>query len=179
MLPESLNLASGILYRYSLSVFVFVTELGTVRFNGPPNLNESVEYQCTGEVKFKISIKESNKEVPLTNLHLQICKSSWSNKWCTGPDSKFIKKPCISDARNSNETSYCDVDIPTMCHVTSSSGSSRNWYHSVYVTRVVGFVNGEVYRTKEFPLSPQRSQFGCSDNSLLGVEIRGNRKTCN
>ena len=142
-------------------------------------LHESINYNCEGEVKFEIRLNETRSHVVyLRDVHMQVCKSSWSNMWCTSPNSNFIKQDCSYKNTVLNTTHICVFDIAKMCNVIQTDRMYSNWFHSVYVVRVVGTANGMIYSTKQLALSPMRYQLQCKNNFLLGSRIRGYNKQC-
>ena len=153
----------------------FFTGTESLEPYGYETLQESVDYNCEGQIKFDIGINQTNKPIQLRDVHLQLCASSWSNKWCTSPDSYFIEQPCSYKKVGVIRIPVCVLDIQTMCRAISSSG---NWYHSVYVTKVVGLADGEIYSTRQFALSPLRYEYRCKKKLELGVRIRGHSKLC-
>ena len=143
-------------------------------------LQEYVDYNCEGEIKFGIGINGTSGPVSLRDVKMLVCQSSWSNRWCSSPDSLFIEQPCKYEMwRRPNTTQACILDIGTMCKAIHSNRVYHNWFHSVYVVRVIGIANGIVYSTKQFPLSPMRYQMHCGNGLLLGKGIRGYSKQCN
>lgn len=154
-----------------------VTGAESLELYGYRALQESIDYKCEGEIKFEISINQTNEPIQLRDVNLQLCVSSWSNKWCTSPDSYFIQQPCDHKKMVGLITSpVCILDIQTMCRAISGN---RNWYYNIYVAKVVGLANGKPYSTRQLALAPFRYQFRCKDNSMtLGMKIRGYAKQC-
>jgi len=143
-------------------------------------LQEYVGYKCDGEIKFEISINVTSGPANLRDVHMLVCQSSWSNRWCTSPNSFFVEQPCRNEVwRSTNTTQACILDIGTMCKAIHINSVYRNWFHSVYVVRVNGIANGKVYSTEKIALSPMRYQMQCGNGLQLGMRIRGYCKQCN
>ena len=172
--PENSKLVFQMLENFNfphvsyLKVYLMFTDVVGPASLKAQKLTEAIDYDCEGEGKFTITINEDVDKLGIKDLHLRICKSSWSNMWCSGPNSYFIERPCRTNVSDSHNRSTCVLNKPTLCSAVKNNGFQRNWYHGVYVVKIVGNSAEGTVSSKVFAISPRRYQFSCSVDFLLG-----------